>query len=248
MKPVAVVVLAGGKGTRMKSARINKVALPVSNRPLISYTISTLKKLETQQIIVVVGFAAQSVIQVLGSKVEYAHQRFRLGTAHALKCALPHLKPNIKLILTMYGDDSAFYPKKLLQRLIKHHLAEHSAVTFLTVIKTDPTGLGRIIRNQQGEVEAIVEEKNASLAQKAIREINTGLYCFNREFIEKNIQKITKNPISGEYYLTDIIEIAKAQGAKVSTIISADDSVWHGVNTPAELAAAKTKMAIPLDV
>jgi bifunctional N-acetylglucosamine-1-phosphate-uridyltransferase/glucosamine-1-phosphate-acetyltransferase GlmU-like protein len=239
---VAAIVLAAGKGTRMQSMTTNKVALPLAQKPMISYTIDNLKKTGIKNIIVVVGFAAQSVKKILKDQVVYAHQTKQLGTGHAVKTGLSKVPAGIKEVLSVYGDDSAFYPPDLIRKFVSHHHRNRSIITVLTINKSDPTGLGRIIRDQAGNFQAIVEEKAATPSQKQITEINTGLYCFDRDYLVKNIGKIKKNPITQEIFITDLISLAVSQNAKVEAMFWHVGSVWFGVNNPKELKEAQAKM------
>lgn len=243
MKKCGAIVLAAGKGSRMNSTTVNKVALSISDKPIIAHTIENLKSAGLEDIVVVVGFASQSVISALADSVIYSHQSEQRGTAHAVQVGLKKLPLDCQLAISVYGDDSAFYPPQLIKDLIAHHQKNHSAVTVVTINKQNPTGLGRIIRDSQGNFRAIVEEKVADSNQKKITEINTGLFCFDRQFLDENIGKIQKNAISGEYYLTDIVEVALALGLKVEALLWSDDAVWCGINTPEELERARQKMS-----
>ncbi len=144
-------------------------------------------------------------------------------------------------MLSVYGDDSAFYPVSLYQDMVAKLTESGVDLLFLTIRKADPTGLGRIVRDASGHIVKIVEEKNASAVEKEIQEINTGFYCFRREFLESYIDQIQKNPVSGEYYATDLVEIALRAGRRVEAYYVADDSIWHGVNNRSDFARAQHK-------
>lgn len=244
---ILAIVLAAGKGTRLKTpADQNKVIFPLNNKPMLWYTMQNLSQANINRITVVVGHAAESVKRLLGESVSYATQSEPTGTGTALKAALDSLKSDKsmirpKVVLSMYGDDSAFYPPGLITSMVEKHEQTNAVITFLTVIKDDPTGCGRIVRDSKGLVKAIVEEKVATPAEKRITEINTGFYCFDYQFISQAVNLIKPNPISKEYYLTDVVEIAISQGQKVETITASDD-VWFGVNTKEQLAQADQKM------
>lgn len=237
----AAIVLAAGRGTRMKAKNKNKVAFVLDGKPMVRRTVDNLQKAGVKQIIAVVGFQSESVKQALGDLVTYVTQTEPKGTGDALRYAVPLLSPNIDTVLAVYGDDSAFYPPSLYIEMITKLKEDHSDLLFLTIHKDDPTGLGRIVRGDDGEVERIVEEKNASLEQKSIKEINTGFYCFTRSFLEENIRDIKQNPLTGEYYATDLVEIAKKHGKKVTAYYKQDGSIWHGVNNRSDFARAQKK-------
>lgn len=241
---VAAVVLAAGKGTRIKKEiDKNKVALPVNGKPLVAYSVETLEQLELSQIIAVVGHAQETVREALGNRVDYAEQKEQLGTGDALEAALPVLKPNIKYVLVVYGDDSAFFPPYILRKVIESCRSSQAAFAFLTLKKADPTHYGRIVRNEKGVVVGIVEEKNASLTEKKIQEINLGGYCFKRHFLEKRIKDIEFNPITKEKYLTDMVTIAHKHGQSVIGVPLESEDYWQGVNMDEELELARKKMS-----
>lgn len=241
---VAAVILAAGKGTRIKTEKTqNKVALALNGRPMVGYTVDTLKQLELGQLIVVVGHAQETVRKALGPSVTYAVQKEQLGTGHALEAALPSLKPEVKYVLVVYGDDSAFFPPYILRRVIEVCRQSPAAFSFLTLKKADPTAYGRVVRNQEGEVVGIVEEKNATETEKRIQEINLGGFCFKREFLEQHIREIEFNPVTKEKYLTDMVGIAVKHCQRVIGVPLEDEDYWQGINTDEELALARRKMA-----
>ena len=160
---IAAVVLAAGKGKRIKSKTFNKVVLNLGEKPMILYTIELLEKFQIKPIVVVVGFAKDSVMSILGNRVIFAEQRKRLGTAHAIQCGLKKLNSKVSEILVLNGDDSAFYTENLIEKLVKTHLTSGAALTFLTIMLENPSSLGRIIRGKNGEVLAIVEFPLAKL-------------------------------------------------------------------------------------
>src|ERR1035437_2737682 len=175
-KNLGAIILAAGKGKRMNSKSVNKVALHLADKPMIAHTVSLLEKVGIKEIVVVIGFAKKSVIDALGNKVIFAEQRKRLGTGHAALCGLRKLPKNVDDVLIINGDDSAFYPQSLIKNLIKTHTLSNAAITFLTIEKDNPFSLGRIVRNSSGQVVAIIEEKDATQTQRKIKEINPGCY------------------------------------------------------------------------
>ncbi len=239
---VAAVVLAAGKGSRMNAKSKNKVAFKLNGQPMITHTVDHLYQAGIRHIIAVVGYQADSVRAALGDNVAYAVQADQLGTGDAIKTALPLLAPDVTTVLTVYGDDSAFYPPSLFSEMVAKKEASGCDLLFLTIHKDDPTGLGRIVRDAKGKVASIVEEKVASDEEKKIQEINTGFYCFDRDFLVNYIGEIQKNPVSSEYYLTDMIEIALRHGKKVDAHFVQDDSIWHGINNRSDFVRAQQKM------
>jgi len=238
----AAVILAAGEGTRIKARRKNKVAYKLAGKPMIRYTAETLERAGIEEIVVVVKFAEKSVRDALkGERIIYARQKDKKGTAPALESGLEAVSSSIEQILVMYGDDSAFYPAELFQFILTDHRKHESDVTLLSIKVPNPIGLGRILRGGSGKVMGIVEEKVATDAQKEIKEINTGCYCFRRDFIEKRIGEIKINPISQEYYLTDIVEVALSHGDKVHVCLYPDSSIWHGINDRSQWAKAIRK-------
>ena len=235
---LGAIILAAGKGKRMNSKSVNKVALPLADKPMIVHTVSLLENVGIKEIVVVVGFAKKSVMNVLGSKVIFAQQKKRLGTAHAVECALKKMPTNVDDVLVVNGDDSAFYSEKIITKLIKSHLLSNSALTFLTIEKANPFGLGRIIRSSKNELIAIVEEKNAAESQKTIKEVNPGCYIFKVNFLKKYLSKIKKNELTGEYYLTDLVDLGIKNNEKIETL-KGGSIAWRGVNTKDELQEAE---------
>jgi bifunctional UDP-N-acetylglucosamine pyrophosphorylase/glucosamine-1-phosphate N-acetyltransferase len=248
MQHTAAVILAAGKGTRVQAPNDqNKVTFALNNRPMVAYSVDNVRASGIETVVVVVSHAKESVMAVLGDSVIYADQGEPLGTGHALAAGLQQVPPEFSRIVSMYGDDSAFYTPELIEKLVDQHKKQAAVITFLTVKAADPSGLGRIIRNAHGEVVAIVEEKNASDEQKRITEVNTGLYCFDRNFADSFLPQVKINPVSGEYYLTDLIELACAQALKISTIQADNADCWFGVNTREQLVEADLRMKQKLD-
>lgn len=237
MKKIAAVILAAGKGERMNSKKINKVVIPLGNKHMIVHTVDRLRELLVNPIIVVVGFAKESVMKVLKGKVIFAEQKKRLGTAHALMCALKKLPPHVQTVLVLYGDDSAFCTNDIIKKLIKAHWEENAALSFLTIVVDNPVGLGRIIRDK-GSVVGIVEEKDATQAQRKITEINPAFYIFEVSFLKKYLGKVEKSPVSGEYYLTSLIDVAIKNYEKIE-VVQGGKIAWRGINTPEELKEAE---------
>lgn len=242
MNKLAVILLAAGKGKRMNSKHINKVVLKLAGRQMVLRTIDLLENLKISPIIVVVGFAKKSVMDLLEQRVVFVDQKKRLGTAHAVKCALKYLPHNVTEVLILNGDDSAFYKEETIKSLVEKHREKDSSFTFLTIEVDNPTGLGRVIRNGNGKVDAVVEEKDATLEQKRIKEINPGCYIFDLEFLKTHIGQINKSSTTGEYYLTSLIGVAIKYHKKVETV-RVGKIPWRGINTIEELREAERLFA-----
>lgn len=242
MKNVSAIILAAGKGTRMQSTDTNKVALNVSGEPMLSRTLRILRESGISQFIVVVGFAKESVLSLLPKDVIVAEQTEQLGTGHAVLCALEKVPMATQDVLIVYGDDSFLHTPATFQSLYNTHEQTDAKITFITMDAPDPTGFGRIIRDSKGEIVGIVEEKNATEKERQIREINLGCYIIDRAYLEENIKNISKNPVTGEYYITDIIDIISSHHGKISAY-KLTDQKWQGVNTREDLTEAEKLVA-----
>lgn len=253
MKPsnsIAVVILAAGKGTRLNKGKPSpkpKVLFKIAGKPMVIYTISNLDKLKPKKIVVVTvaGKKGELVKKTLGQKYHYAIQRKQLGTAHAALCGIKKLN-DVKTVLVINGDDSAFYNLQTLENLVTTHLQNKNILTFLTLNLDNPTGLGRVLRDQNNHVLEIIEEKVASKAQKKIKEVNVGCYIADLSWLRLALTKIKKSQV-GEYYLVDIVKIAVDSKAKVNTVQLNSRKEWQGVNTPQELAMADLMMRKKLE-
>lgn len=242
MSHTCAIILAAGRGSRMKAKSKNKVAFKLNGQPMVVYTVDHLKEAGIKDIIAVVGYQADSVRNALKDQVSYVIQNEQLGTGDAIKTAVPVVSSSVETVLAVYGDDSSFYPASLFQEMVAKKVSEKCDLLFLTIRKENPTGLGRIVRDATGRVMRIVEEKNATDDERQIKEINTGFYCFDKQFLVDHIADIQKNSLTGEFYLTDMVEIALKKSKKVEAFFVADDSIWHGVNNRGDLVRAQKKL------
>ncbi|MFN7924790.1 MAG: bifunctional UDP-N-acetylglucosamine diphosphorylase/glucosamine-1-phosphate N-acetyltransferase GlmU [Bryobacteraceae bacterium] len=233
---VTIAILAAGLGTRMKSKKA-KVLHRAGGFTLVEHVIRAAQKVaEPDDIVTVVGHQADQVrATVAHMGVRFAEQTEQKGTGHALSMCRPALEGSGELLIVLYGDGPLLRGQTL-ETLVARHRASGAAATVVTTILDDPSGYGRIVRDSAGNVQAIVEQKAASEEQKAIREINSGLYCFNAELVWKHIGEIGPNPASGEYYLTDIVEILRGHGHVVAPMLVEDSAELLGINTRVELA------------
>ncbi len=233
------IILAAGKGTRMNSA-LSKVMHPICGKPLVAYAVENAFDVGTQKTVVVVGYSAEQVQDYLGSRVEFALQSEQLGTGHAVQAAQPNLKNETGLILVMFGDMPLFR-QNTIQNIVDTQRANDGPLTMLTVVAQDARGFGRIIRNEQGKVRAIVEEAQATPEQRLIKEVNASVYCFEADWLWKALDNVPLSP-KGEYYLTDVVEIAVSEGRNVAVVTADDEMETMGINTRIHLAEAETVM------
>lgn len=236
MKKRYVVVLAAGQGTRMKS-KLYKVMHPVMGRPMVGHVVQAALDAEVDQVFTVTGVGSEVVKDYLGEKSEYVYQEEQLGTAHAVEQARELLEGKEGTTLVLSGD-TPLITAETISALMDFHEKEEAKATILTAMADDPYGYGRVIRTKDGTVSKIVEEKDASEAEKAVQEINTGTYCFDNKELFETLQKVDNNNAQGEYYLPDVVEILKDQNQIVSafTLENMDESL--GVNTRVALSEA----------
>ncbi len=237
----SVVILAAGKGTRMKSQE-PKVLKKICGRPMIAYTLENLRKVGILDITLVVNFKEGLVMKAAGGIVKFAHQlNPKGGTADAAKAGFEMVSADSKILVVMNGDDSAFYKPETIEKILGIHNSRQRKLTFVSLIKENPTGLGRVIRGGNGLITKIVEEKDATEEERKIKEVNDGFYVFDRTWFTQNIGKVKKGP-QGEYYLVDLVKIAIDQGDRMATYTLPNDDEWQGVNTPEQLGEAERKM------
>lgn len=234
------IILAAGKGTRMKS-KLYKVLHPVCGKPMVEHIMNRVTELAPTQIVTIVGHGADLVKEQLGERSEYALQAEQLGTAHAVLQAAPFLQGKKGTTLVISGD-TPLLTSETLERLFEHHEGKHASATILTAHAEDPTGYGRIIRDRVGIVEKIVEQKDASVSEVQVQEINTGTYCFDNELLFEALNQIDTNNAQGEYYLTDIIEILKKADHTVAAYQTENFEESIGVNDRIALAEANRIM------
>ncbi|UDL72633.1 bifunctional UDP-N-acetylglucosamine diphosphorylase/glucosamine-1-phosphate N-acetyltransferase GlmU [Corynebacterium uberis] len=239
----AVIVLAAGAGTRMKSAT-QKTLHEIGGRTLLSHSLHAAAGMDPTSIVAVVGHqrdqvtpAVEKVAQELNRPVAVAIQEEQKGTGHAVQCALGQLDGFSGTVIVTNGDVPLLRPETL-ARLARAHTQSPTAVTVLTLELDDPTGYGRIVRNEAGEVTAIVEQKDASDAEKAIHEVNSGVFAFDADVLRDALGRITADNAQGELYLTDVLAIARGDGLAVRAHVAEDSEELAGVNDRVQLAAA----------
>jgi UDP-N-acetylglucosamine diphosphorylase/glucosamine-1-phosphate N-acetyltransferase len=237
--PLAIVIIAAGKGTRMRSP-LAKVLHPLAGRPLVTHVLDVALALAPQQLVVVVGHQAEAVRQVCQPySVTCVVQEPQLGTGHAVAQAEPVLANFPGDVLVLYGDVPLLQPATA-QALWDEHRHQQASVTVLTAVLDNPTGYGRILRDAQGRITRIVEERDASDTEKAVHEINSGVYCLRAPFLFPALRRLGRQNAQGEQYLTDVVAIAVAEHHRVAHVTVADAQEILGVNTHADLAYLET--------
>jgi bifunctional UDP-N-acetylglucosamine pyrophosphorylase/glucosamine-1-phosphate N-acetyltransferase len=237
---VTAVLLAAGQGTRMKSD-FPKVLHPLCGKPMVWHVLEALKAAATETPVVIVGHGAQQVKEYLGNTAECVLQEPQLGTAHAAMQAESLLRDKTDYVIVTYAD-MPLLRGETFKQLLETQLQNPGPLSLLTVIADDPRGFGRIVRNAEGTVEAIVEEYVATPEQRAIKELNVGAYCFKSDWLWDALHRIEKNPKKGEYYLTDIVEVAVKEGLPVQPVVLDDFIETIGINTRVHLSEAEAAL------
>ncbi|GFH42525.1 bifunctional protein GlmU [Lactococcus hodotermopsidis] len=233
------IILAAGKGTRMKS-ELPKVLHKVAGKTMLAHVLSATNAVNPEKTITIIGHGANEVLATLPKNVAYVRQEEQLGTGHAVKIAENLLKNLHGQTLVIAGDMTLIRPETVVA-LFEYHAQEKNAVTILTAIVAQPTGYGRVIR-ENGQVMKIVEEKDANDLEKAVQEINTATYIFDNRLLFDAVADLTTDNAQGEYYLTDVIEILKNDGKKVGAFVLDDNDEGLGVNSRVDLSVAEKIM------
>lgn len=233
------IILAAGQGTRMKS-ETSKVLHQVFGKPLVQYPIEAVNEAGAQEVCIVIGHKAEVVKETLGEQYTYALQEEQLGTGHAVMQAMDFI-PDEGEMIVLYGD-TPLITGETVSKMLAFHREQQNAITLLSALVDNPTGYGRIVRNSNNQFQKIVEQKDATDEEKAIQEINGGMYVFEAKLLKESLKKITNQNSQNEYYLTDTIEILLSEGHRIDAIaiMSAEDIL--GVNSRTQLAEATTIM------
>ena len=232
--PFTALLLAAGMGKRMNSD-LPKVLHSALGTPLIGHVLARLAPLRPDRVVVVVGHREELVREALrGRTVSFVTQSPQLGTGHAVQIAWTQTAPGASTVLILAGDMPLVRTESL-RRLLGRHAAERNAVTVLSAELEDPAGYGRIVRGGGGAFEKIVEEKDATAAERAVREVNSGIYAFEKEPLERALQELRADNAQKEYYLTDTLAILRQRGERVGVEPATDPRECFGVNTPDQL-------------
>ncbi len=235
--PFATLILAAGKGTRMKSELV-KVLHPVDGRPMLDYVLNLAETMGSSRIVVIIGHQAELVEDRYGSRgLAFVYQREQLGTGHAVMQARGAFSGYRGTILILCGDVPLLQASTL-RNLMDRHRASGAAITVLTTLLEDPFGYGRIVKDKEGNVLGIIEHRDATEEQKKIREINTGIYCAENPFLFEAVSEIGNDNAQKEYYFTDIFAIARRKGVRTASVIAPDPGEVMGINSQDDLARA----------
>ena len=230
---IMAIVMAAGKGTRMKSKK-SKLVQKIFGKEVVKRAVENAKNAGVNDIVAVVGYQKEEVMAVLGDTVKYAFQEDMMGTGHAVLMAKEYLQGKKGKVLVLNGDVPLIRPKTL-NKLIEKSIENKEYATLLTAIYDNPKGYGRIIRDEGGNVLAIVEEKDTTDEQKEIKEINAGIYCFDIEELLSALDEIKPNNAQGEYYITDVIGIMNKKGLKTGAVVVEDNTEILGINDRIQL-------------
>jgi len=243
-KSLAVVILAAGKGTRMKDPGQAKVMYTIGEKPMVAYVVELARSVGASRILLVVGWRKESVIEYFsagGDDMTFVVQEEQKGTGHAVDQARDALAAFEGDVLVLSGD-VPLLTEKTLRALLGYHGMASASATILTAEVTDATGYGRIVRDADENVLKIVEEKDASSKEKKIREINSGIYVFDKEKLFQALAMLTPDNAQGEYYLTDIFGIFRSKQWRISAVKCLDPVEVAGINDLAQLESARNLM------
>lgn len=240
MGDTAVVIMAAGKGKRMKS-NLPKVLHNLAGKPILNYVLDTVDQLKAKRKILIIGYKSVQTRELIGDKIEYVEQKEQLGTAHAV-LQTKKLLSNFKGDVLILSGDVPFLTVKTLKKLLKYHQANNFCCTLVSAILKNPKGYGRIIRDKKGDIKGIIEEVDLSADKNKIGEVNSGIYCFNKEKLFQTLKKITTDNRQREYYLTDTVKILLSEGLNIGNIIIKDYSEILGINNRLDLADASKKV------
>ncbi|MBL7149149.1 MAG: NTP transferase domain-containing protein [Candidatus Cloacimonetes bacterium] len=236
MRKVATIILAAGQGTRMNSEK-PKVIFELAGKPMINRVVETAKKVDSDLIVVVVGYKKDMVIDTIpaSDKIKFVEQIEQNGTGHAVIVTKNEFKEFSGDVFVLCGD-VPLLRHQTLERMLQHHRKKNAACTVLTAVMNDALRYGRIVRNKNNSIQCIVEYKDATDQEKQIMEINTGIYCFDAQSLFLALEKVTNNNKQKEYYLTDTLEILNEEKKLVTSVILEDMIEASGVNSQKQLS------------
>lgn len=237
---VQPIILAAGKGTRMNNPEIPKVLVPLKGRSIVSYLLDIVQGDGFLPPVLVVGYHQEKVREAFGSNVRYITQEEQLGTGHALSICQEELADTADIFLVMNGDHP-LWTDETMKRLVAEH-ERSGAMMSLVTLETDHeafSNFGRIIRDEEGKIDAIREVKDCTDEEKQIQEVNPALYCFNNDWLWQALKKVDTANAQKEYYITDLLEIATDEGQIISSVKASTWQETLGINTPEQLEEAE---------
>ena len=239
-RPAAVIILAAGAGTRMGSD-VPKVLHRICGRSMLDYVVAAAREVDPEELIVVVGHRRDEVVSHLSEHAPDARvvvQHRRGGTGHAVRTVIEDVNLNRGTVVVTYGDAPVLQGRTL-TALVREHAAQQAAATALTTVMDDPTGYGRILRDADGGIMEVVEEIDATPGQRAIREVNSGVYAFEAGLLADSVKRLPTDNAKGEEYLTDVVAILRSEGHHVASVFEEEAAEVFGVNDRSELAHAR---------
>ena len=239
---VAVIILAAGLGTRMKSSKA-KVLHEILGKPMVMYVVEVAKKIAGDNVVLVIGNQAEKVRKVVSEQTDalFALQEEQLGTGHAVMCAIPQVPDHVREVVILCGD-VPLLTEKTLTGFLEDHVKAERDISLLAVEIENPKGYGRLLIDENKQLTGIVEEADASAEQKELKIINAGIYCIKKEILFDSLKKITSDNVKGEFYLTDIVEIGYRNKSTMGVLVGDDWKETVGVNTTQDLMTAENIM------
>lgn len=235
MTPLAIIILAAGKGTRMKSDLV-KVLHPLAGFPMLGFVLGVARRLQPEKLLVVIGYQKELVRQKFPDPdIIFIDQDEQLGTGHAVSMTAPHLQSFQGTILILNGD-VPLLSEETLRKFIKFHTENQHTLSLLTARMENPKGYGRVLRNKEGQVLRIIEEKDLRPGEESVQEVNSGIYCVQADFLFAALQNLDDQNAQREYYLTDIVEKGIKQNKRVGALLIPENSEVRGINTRQDLA------------
>ena len=243
MSDLHVIIMAAGRGTRMNDPELPKVMVELGGRPMIARVLDRAIELDAATIVPIIGYRGDIVRDFIDesfstARIVVAEQKEQLGTAHAVIQAMPHLEGKSGDALVLSGD-VPMITTATLRALVEHHRSRGAEATMLTVELDDPHGYGRVVRKENGQLDSVVEHKDADEEEQKIREINSGIYLFSLELLREMLPKVDNDNANGEYYLPDVLSLAVAAERDCEAYLSSDSVEISGINNREQLAEAE---------
>lgn len=244
MAHLTVIILAAGKGTRMKSAskHYSKVAFPILGEPIVSYVLDAVKGVKPSTIVTIVGFGGETTKKIVHGQSEIVWQKEQKGTGHAVLQAKKYIKNNKNDMTLVLCGDAPLIRTETLKKLAAFHTQNHNDQTLLSAIVPDPFGYGRIVRDSSKNLVKVVEQTDTTLEEARIKEVNTGVVIFNNAALLKGLSKLTNKNAKQEYYLTQLISIFLRDKRKVGVMITDHPEEMDGINDRYQLSVAQSKI------